>query len=65
MLSLKDGERMSGNNSSGLMKSPRLSETTTGRTTASKSKVMETATISKQPLASILDGGNCSDTKIV
>jgi hypothetical protein len=42
--SLRDGEIMLDNNNSSLMKSPRPSETTTGRTTALISKAMETAT---------------------
>jgi hypothetical protein len=43
------------------MKSPRLSETTTGRTTASTSRATVTAATSEQYQVSTQDGGRCSD----
>jgi hypothetical protein len=43
----RDGERTPDNNNSGSMKSPRLSETTTGRTIASTSRAMVTAATSE------------------
>jgi hypothetical protein len=52
------------NNNSGSMKKPRPSETTTGRTTASISKAMVTATTLELPPASTQDGGRCSDTRM-
>jgi len=60
----RDGERTQDNNNSGLMRSARLSETTTGRIIALIFKVTEEVTISEQPLASTQDGGRCSDTEI-
>ena len=62
---LRDGETMLETNNSGSMKSPRLLETTTGRTTALISKATEIAIILELFLASTQDGGNCSDTKTV
>ena len=61
----RDGETMLETNNSGLMKFPRLSETTTGRTTALISKTMAAVTTSELLLASTQDGGNYSDTKTV
>jgi hypothetical protein len=46
------------------MKSPKLSETTIGRTIALISKAMVTATTSELLLVSTPDGGNCSDIKM-
>jgi hypothetical protein len=46
------------------MKSPRLSETTTGRTTASISKAMEEATTLELLQVSTPDGGNYLDIKM-
>jgi hypothetical protein len=57
--SSRDGERIQDNNNSGSMKSPRPSETTTGRTTALISKATEEA-ITLELLVSTQDGGNCS-----
>jgi len=60
MLFLRDGERMLDNNNSGSMKSPRLSEIITGRTTALTFKVMVVQATLEQYQASTQDGGNCS-----
>jgi hypothetical protein len=49
------------NNNSSLMKKPRPSETTTGRTTASISKTMVTVTTLELHPASTQDGGRCSE----
>jgi len=57
----RDGETTRDNNNSGSMRRPRLSETTTGRTTALIFKAMEIATISELSQASAQDGGRCSD----
>jgi hypothetical protein len=59
--SSRDGERIPDNNNSSSMRSPRLSETTTGRTTALIFKAMVAQTISELHLASTQDGGRCSD----
>jgi hypothetical protein len=61
---LRGTERTRDNNSSSSMKSPRLSETTTGRITALTSKAMETATTLEQPPVSTHDGGRCSEIKM-
>jgi hypothetical protein len=63
-LSSRDGETTKDNNNSGLMKFQRPSETTTGKTTALIFKAMVTATTLELSLASIQDGGRCSDTKM-
>jgi hypothetical protein len=62
--SSRDGETMLDNNNSSLMKKPRPSETTTGRTTASISKTMVTVTTLELHPASTQDGGRCSDIRI-
>jgi hypothetical protein len=59
----RDGESIQDNNNGGLMKYQRLSETTTGRTTALTSKVMVAAVTSEQFQASTQDGGRCSDIR--
>jgi hypothetical protein len=46
------------------MRSLKLLETTTGRTTVLISKVMAIVTISELLLASIQDGGRCSDIRM-
>jgi len=58
--SSRDGERTNDNNNSGSMRSPRPSETTTGRTTALISKATVKATTSELSQVSTQDGGNCS-----
>jgi hypothetical protein len=61
MLFLRDGERTQETNNFGSMRSPRLSETTTGRTTALTFKEMEHQTILEQHQVLPQDGGNCSE----
>jgi hypothetical protein len=63
--SLRDGERTRDNNSSSLMRLQRPLETTTGRTIALTSKAMVRAIISEPLRVSTLDGGRCSDLRMV
>jgi hypothetical protein len=60
MLSSRDGERMLKISNSGSMKSPRLSEITTGRTIALISKEMEVLANLELSRVSLQGGGNYS-----
>jgi hypothetical protein len=63
MLPSRDGERMSHNNNSTLMRLQRPSDPKHGRTMACKSNLTVDQQTSDSHLLSNLDGGNCSDIK--